>query len=160
LSRTATLAGTLGCSEFDSAALADAAGIAESGSPQLHTYRHDLGSIEVYLEPYRPEPMLLIFSATPVAQALLDWAPMLGFRRLLVETRPERLTGGAWPPAIESLEKLAAGLGQGRRAHRGRGNAGGGSRRGAVRAPPPSRRACPCSGARGGDPATPGIHRS
>jgi xanthine dehydrogenase accessory factor len=112
LSRTATLAGTLGCSEFDSAALADAARIAESGSPELYTYRHDLGSIEVYLEPYKPEPMLLIFSATPVAQALLDWAPMLGFRRLLVETRPERLTGGAWPPAITSLDKLPADLGQ------------------------------------------------
>jgi xanthine dehydrogenase accessory factor len=112
LSRTAPLAGTLGCSEFDSAALADAARIAESGSPQLRTYRHELGSIEVYLEPYKPEPMLLIFSATPVAQALLDWAPMLGFRRLLVETRPERLTGGAWPPAVESLDKLPADLGQ------------------------------------------------
>jgi xanthine dehydrogenase accessory factor len=112
LSRTATLAGTLGCSEFDSAALADAGGIAESGSPQLRTYRHDLGSIEVYLEPYKPAPVLLIFSATPVAQALLHWAPLLGFRALLVETRPERLTGGAWLPAIESLDSLPADLGQ------------------------------------------------
>src|SRR5713226_8448171 len=112
LSRTATLAGTLGCSEFDSAALAEAELIAESGSPQLRTYRHDLGSIEVYLEPYKPAPTLLIFSATPVAQALLHWAPMLGFRGLLVETRPERLTGGAWPPAIASLDRLPADLGQ------------------------------------------------
>jgi xanthine dehydrogenase accessory factor len=112
LSRTATLAGTLGCSEFDSAALADAERIAESGSPQLRTYRHDLGSIEVYLEPYKPAPMLVIFSATPVADALLRWAPMLGFRTLLVETRPERLTGGAWPPAVASLDRLPADLGQ------------------------------------------------
>src|SRR5882762_3328802 len=44
LSRTATLAGTLGCSEFDAAALADAAGVAEAGAPALRTYRHDLGS--------------------------------------------------------------------------------------------------------------------
>jgi xanthine dehydrogenase accessory factor len=29
-----------------------------------------------------------------------------------VETRPERLTGGAWPPTIESLDKLPADLGQ------------------------------------------------
>jgi xanthine dehydrogenase accessory factor len=112
LSRTATLAGTLGCSEFDSAALADAEQIAESGAPQLRTYRHDLGSIEVYLEPYKPATMLLIFSATPVADALLRWAPMLGFRTLLVETRPERLTGGAWPPAVASLDRLPADLGQ------------------------------------------------
>jgi xanthine dehydrogenase accessory factor len=112
LSRTATLAGTLGCSEFDSAALADAEPIAESGSPQLRTYRHDLGSIEVYLEPYKPAPMLLIFSATPVADALLRWAPMLGFRCLLVETRPERLARGAWPPTVRSLDELPADLGQ------------------------------------------------
>ena len=46
LSRTATLAGTLGCSEFDSAALADAAEVAGAAAPQLRTYRHDLGSIE------------------------------------------------------------------------------------------------------------------
>jgi xanthine dehydrogenase accessory factor len=56
--------------------------------------------------------MLLIFSATPVAKALLHWAPMLGFRRLLVETRPERMTDGGWPPAIQTLDKLPANLGQ------------------------------------------------
>ena len=70
MSRTASLAGTLGCSEFDSAAVADANGIATSGAPQLRTYRHDLGSIEVYLEPYAASPTLVIFAATPVARAL------------------------------------------------------------------------------------------
>ena len=52
MSRESALAGTLGCSEFDTAALADAASIAASASPLLRTYRHDLGSIEVYLEPH------------------------------------------------------------------------------------------------------------
>ena len=56
LSRQATLAGTLGCSEFDAAALEDAARIADAGAPQLRTYRHDLGSIEVYLEPHDAAP--------------------------------------------------------------------------------------------------------
>jgi xanthine dehydrogenase accessory factor len=111
VSRTATLAGTLGCSEFDSAALADAAQIADEGSPQQRTYRHDLGSIDVYLEPYSAAPTLVVFSATPVAAALLRWAPELGFRTVLVETRPERLKGTAWPDAIASLEELAHALG-------------------------------------------------
>ena len=88
MSRTATLAGTLGCSEFDSAALADSNRILESGSPQLRTYHHDLGSIEVYLEPYEAPPTLLVFSATPVARALVDWARQIGFDAFLVETRP------------------------------------------------------------------------
>src|SRR6266849_521778 len=108
LSRAATLAGTLGCSEFDAAALADAGMIAEAGAPQLRTYRHDLGSIEVYLEPHAPAPALVVFGATPVARAMLRWAPELGVRPVLVETRPERLTGADWPTAITHLEQLDA----------------------------------------------------
>jgi xanthine dehydrogenase accessory factor len=111
LSRTATLAGTLGCSEFDSAALADARGIADSGAPMLRTYRHDLGSIEVYVEPHAPAPTLVVFGATPVARSLLRWAPEVGFRAVLVETRPERLEGADWPPAIGSLMNLIGALG-------------------------------------------------
>jgi xanthine dehydrogenase accessory factor len=111
LSRTATLSGTLGCSEFDSAALADAPEIAAAGSPVLRTYRHDLGSIEVYLEPHMAAPTLVVFAATPVAAALLIWAPDLGFRTVLVETRPERLRGGAWPRAVTSLGDLTPALG-------------------------------------------------
>ena len=111
LSRTATLSGTLGCSEFDSAALADAPETAAAGRPVLRTYRHDLGSIEVYLEPHVAAPTLVVFAATPVASALLRWAPDLGFRTVLVETRPDRLKGGSWPDCITSLGDLAAMLG-------------------------------------------------
>src|SRR6185312_12394649 len=74
MSRGAQLAGTLGCSEFDSAALADAPSIAAAGTPQLRTYSHDLGSIEVYLEPHTPMPTLVVFAATPIAAALLRFA--------------------------------------------------------------------------------------
>jgi xanthine dehydrogenase accessory factor len=112
LSRTAALAGTLGCSEFDAAALADAAQIADTGVPSQRTYRNDLGSIEVYLEPYAPSPTLVVFAATPVAAALLRWAPELGFRTLLVETRPGRLKDAAWPQAVTSLDELPSALGQ------------------------------------------------
>jgi len=111
LSRNATLAGTLGCSEFDSAAMADAPAIAEGGAPVLRTYKHDLGSIEVYVEPHAPAPTLVVFAATPVAKSLLRWAPEVGFRTVLVETRPERLKGAEWPTAIGSLSELAAALG-------------------------------------------------
>src|SRR5450756_3169829 len=103
MSRAATLAGTLGCSEFDSAALEDSPGIAESSSPQLRTYRHELGSIEVYLEPYEAPPTLLVFSATPVARALVDWAGQIGFTAFLVETRPERITDAGWPVSYTHL---------------------------------------------------------
>ncbi|HEX9363727.1 MAG TPA: XdhC family protein [Candidatus Dormibacteraeota bacterium] len=83
MSQDSAIAGTLGCSEFDTAALADSPSIAETGAPQLRTYRHDLGSIEVYLEPYSSAPTLLVFSDTPVARALVAWASEVGFRPLL-----------------------------------------------------------------------------
>jgi xanthine dehydrogenase accessory factor len=111
LSRTAALAGTLGCSEFDAAALADAPGIAQAGTPALRTYRHELGSIETYVEPHAPAPTLVVFAATPVARSLLWMASEVGFRTVLVETRPERLEGAQWPAAIGSLDALDAALG-------------------------------------------------
>ena len=111
LSRDATLAGTLGCSEFDAAALEDANRIADAGAPQLRTYRHDLGTIEVYLEPHAPQPTRVIFAATPVARSLLRLAPEVGFRTVLVETRPQRLAGADWPSAVTKLDRLDAALG-------------------------------------------------
>ena len=109
----AALAGTLGCSEFDSQGLADAAAAAAAGRPLISNYSHELGSIEVYLEPYAAAPTLVVIAATPVAAQLLRWAPELGFRTVLVETRPERLTADPWAPGtlVTSIEGLEAGLG-------------------------------------------------
>jgi xanthine dehydrogenase accessory factor len=117
MSRSSALAGTLGCSEFDSAALEDAGGVAATGSPQLRTYRHDLGSIEVYLEPYAPSPALVVFAGTPVGRALARWAPEVGFRAVLLESArdlPERLaeelyvvhTNHDAPDLVEALEAV------------------------------------------------------
>jgi xanthine dehydrogenase accessory factor len=89
MTRTASIAGTLGCSEFDSAALADADGIATGGTPRVRTYSHDLGSIDVYLEPYAAAPMLVVFADTPVAHSLVRWAPEVGFRTLLAQSVKE-----------------------------------------------------------------------
>lgn len=86
MTRIGPLAGTLGCSEFDAAAVADASRIAAAGAPAVRTYSHDLGSIEVYLEPYAALPMLVVFAATPVAKELVRWAPEVGFRTALLES--------------------------------------------------------------------------
>ncbi len=86
MTRTSAIAGTLGCSEFDSAALADADGIASGGTPAVRTYSHDLGSIDVYLEPYAAAPMLVVFADTPVAHSLVRWAPEVGFRTVLAKS--------------------------------------------------------------------------
>lgn len=73
------VAGTLGCAEFDAQAAADSAGVLRQGAPQLRTYTHDLGTIEVYLEPHAAAPLLLVFGETPVAGRLAGWASEAGF---------------------------------------------------------------------------------
>jgi xanthine dehydrogenase accessory factor len=77
--RDRQLAGTLGCSEFDSQARADAPALLVAGVPGLRTYRHDLGAIEVYLEPHLRRPLLVVLADTPVAGELRRWAPEVGF---------------------------------------------------------------------------------
>jgi molybdopterin adenylyltransferase len=71
--------GTLGCAEFDSAARADAAEILRSGAAETRRYSHELGDVEVYLEPHRSSPRLIVFSATPVASHLMGLARALGY---------------------------------------------------------------------------------
>jgi molybdopterin adenylyltransferase len=92
LTSTGPVAGTLGCAEFDAAATADAPGVLASGEPAVRTYRHDLGSVEVFLEPRRGAPRLIVLGATPVALWILRWARDLGYEAVLVESRPERVT--------------------------------------------------------------------
>src|SRR5262245_7543699 len=84
--------GTLGCAEFDEAAVRDAAELLGTGVPDTRTYHHDLGDVEVYLEPHRAAPTLAIVSATDVARALVELGRGLGFAPVLVESRAERVT--------------------------------------------------------------------
>ena len=86
------LSGTLGCSEFDDSATADAAEVLASGRPVLRTYHHDLGSVEVYLEPYLQRPQLVVLAATPIALWLLRWGRDLGYETVLLESRSGWIT--------------------------------------------------------------------
>jgi xanthine dehydrogenase accessory factor len=84
--------GTLGCAEFDAAAVADAPAVRSAGEPLIRMYEHALGSVEVYLEPHTPRPTLVVLGATPVARWLLRWGRDLGYDTVLVDPRPERVT--------------------------------------------------------------------
>jgi molybdenum cofactor synthesis domain-containing protein len=84
--------GTLGCAEFDEAAVRDAAEVLATGVPETRTYRHDQGDVEVYLEPHRAASTLAIVSATDVARELAALARGLGYAPVLIESRAERVT--------------------------------------------------------------------
>lgn len=86
------LAGTLGCSDFDTAVAGEAAAILAGGVSAVRTLTHDLGTVEVYLEPYAERPRLVVAGATPVALWLLRWGRDLGYEPILVEDRGEWIT--------------------------------------------------------------------
>ncbi len=85
------LEGTLGCAEFDSGVLADAPGVAAGGGPVTRTYVHDLGEIDVFLEPEAARPVAVVVTASPVGLELLRAMKALGWRTVLVEPREERI---------------------------------------------------------------------
>ena len=107
------LEGSLGCSEFDSAAAAGAAALlalGEETEPRTERYHHDLGDIEVFLE-VRPTPArLLVVSATPVAGALVPIARSLGYRVEVVEPRSAQVTAGLRADADAIWSELPGGL--------------------------------------------------
>jgi xanthine dehydrogenase accessory factor len=91
--------GTLGCAEFDAAAVLAAAEAAASGEPGTRVFHHDLGDVEVFVDPQRPMPRAVIVSATDVARALRRLLGALGYETVLVEPRTERTSGDAAPVA-------------------------------------------------------------
>ena len=100
--------GTLGCAEFDAAAVDAAAQVAAGGTPEVRTLSHDLGEIEVYFEPSDAVPEAFVVSATDVARALRSHLERLGYRVMLVEPRRERVTL-ADAPVVSDLRQVPLG---------------------------------------------------
>ncbi len=92
ISEGRAIEGTLGCSEFDVAALKDASELAAGAEPVKRVYEHELGRAHVFLEPVAAPPKLAVVGATPVALELLRIGASLGYRCLLIEPRTERVT--------------------------------------------------------------------
>ncbi|HYG72856.1 MAG TPA: molybdenum cofactor synthesis domain-containing protein [Actinomycetota bacterium] len=96
--------GTLGCAEFDEAAVRDAAEIAASGTAQTRRYEHEHGSVLVFFDPPTVRSRVVVVSATDVARAIRRHLADLDDVVALVEPRAERLTD-ADRPALASLRE-------------------------------------------------------
>ena len=99
--------GTLGCAEFDAAAEDDAAKVLALGEPVTRTYHHELGDVEVYLEPHLPPARLVVVSATEVALHLLRMGRVLRYETVLVEPRETKVTPAQAGEAGEQVSALA-----------------------------------------------------
>ncbi|MBF6589575.1 MAG: XdhC family protein [Ktedonobacterales bacterium] len=103
--------GTLGGATTDARARADALAALASGQSALLTYHLDgemgesVGScgatLEIFVEPLRPEPRLLVAGSGYVAQALARLTAPLGWRVTLLDDRSEFLRAAALPEGVE-----------------------------------------------------------
>jgi len=110
LSADGPIAGTLGCAEFDTGALDAARAALDAGEPRTVELRHELGTIEVYVEPSLRQPVLVAVAATPVSAALTRWAREIGFETIVVEPREERIADAArWGRVETALPSFADG---------------------------------------------------
>jgi molybdenum cofactor synthesis domain-containing protein len=100
--------GTLGCAEFDAAAVGAAAEVQVAGAPEMRTFHHLEGDVEVYLEPHRATPRLVVVSATDVARSLRVEMERQGRRVIVLEPRAERVAPDDGP-SVRSLEELTLG---------------------------------------------------
>ena len=104
--------GTLGGAATDSQAVADALKARDGGQPALATYHLDPeggesvgscgASLEVFIEPLRPEPRLLVAGSGYVAQALARLAAPLGWRVTLLDDRTEFVRAAYVPDTVET----------------------------------------------------------
>lgn len=109
--------GTLGSAGLDASVVADARALLEAERSEVKTYELGEVVLDVFIETFPPPPVLLIFGAVHVAQALARFAKMLGFRVIVSDARaklasPERFPEVdrlivAWPD--EALQELTIG---------------------------------------------------
>jgi xanthine dehydrogenase accessory factor len=82
------LAGSLGCSEYDTAGTQLAAEALAGSGPLRRQITDDahgqVRSIELFAEVHQPEPAVLVLGANPVGRALADLARAVGRRAVLV----------------------------------------------------------------------------
>ncbi|MFJ2264127.1 XdhC family protein [Streptomyces sp. NPDC087844] len=72
--------------------------VVEEGAVSVRNPCLSGGALEIFLEPLRPAPRVLVFGESPVARALLDFAPALGYGITPVSGADEPDT-----PGVESL---------------------------------------------------------
>lgn len=97
--------GTLGCAEFDAAAVEAAASALAAGTPGTEVFHHDLGDIEVFIEPHPAAPLAVLVSATDVARIVRAHLRRLGYHVVIAERRGERIAP-ADEPAVAGLDAL------------------------------------------------------
>ena len=107
------LTGTVGGGEMESRVIEEARAAFGSRRPKLLDYalldpaRGDPGvcggEVQIYLEPYMPAHTILVVGGGHVGRAIVDLADWLGYRTVVIDDRPERMTEAEMPNAGQRL---------------------------------------------------------
>ena len=107
-----TVSGTFGGAATDARAREDGLKALASGQPTLLTYHLDPeqgesvgscgASLEIFVEPIRPEPRLLVAGSGYVAQALARLTASTGWRVTLLDDRTEFVRAAILPDGVET----------------------------------------------------------
>ena len=68
------------------------------------------GEVHIYLEPYMPAHTILVIGGGHVGRAVVDLADWLGYRTVVIDDRPERMTEAEMPNAGQRLVGSIAGV--------------------------------------------------
>ena len=107
------LVGTVGGGEMENRVIAAARQIIQDGLPRVEHYelvdpqQGDPGvcggEVDIFIEPIRPDPVVLVIGGGHVGKAIVHLAKWLGFRVALADDRPEYCTPEWAPDADEYL---------------------------------------------------------
>jgi xanthine dehydrogenase accessory factor len=107
------LTGTVGGGEMESRVIDEARKLFSTRNPRLLDYalvdpsRGDPGvcggEVQIYLEPFMPAHTIVVIGAGHVGRAVVDLADWLGYRTVVIDDRPERLTEEEMPNAGQRL---------------------------------------------------------
>jgi xanthine dehydrogenase accessory factor len=103
--------GTLGCAEFDAAAVQAASDVAGSGAPETRTFHHELGDVEVFLSLAAVARRAFVVSSTDVARSLRRHLADLAFTVTLVEPRRERVSAtdlASFDEVVDAIDDATA----------------------------------------------------
>jgi xanthine dehydrogenase accessory factor len=105
-----TYTGNVGGGALEQQVHCDAAGLLAHGAPHLAHYRLTEegpdalgmlcgGEVTVFLEPYRPQPVLLIVGGGHIGRPLAELGKIVGYEVQTVDVRPERADRVQFDPA-------------------------------------------------------------
>jgi xanthine dehydrogenase accessory factor len=85
-------------------AFQDAQAAMESGQAATRSYETGDGGLEIFFEPFIPEPKVVIVGASQIGQALCAMAKLMGYRVLVADARAAFITAERFPDADQLLK--------------------------------------------------------